>query len=89
MASDYLQSLAIAQSGFVFDPRTGSSFSTNPVSSLILRRLQERTSPLEIVRELVRETGAEERAVRADLDSFLGELANQGWIDEELARVGQ
>ena len=87
MASDYLQSLAIAQSGFVFDPRTGCSFSTNSVSSFVLRRMQERVAPKIIVSELVLETGADELTVRNDLRLFLGDLVRQGWVDEEYAKA--
>jgi hypothetical protein len=36
-----LQDLAVSESGFVFDPHTGATFSTNPAGLLILHALQK------------------------------------------------
>ncbi len=36
-----LQDLAVSESGFVFDPHTGATFSTNPTGLAILHALQQ------------------------------------------------
>lgn len=40
--------LAISEQGFIFDPATGESFSTNPVGAEILKLIKEEKSEDEI-----------------------------------------
>ncbi len=40
-ASPQLRDLAVSESGFVFDPRTGATFTVNPVGLVVLGGLRE------------------------------------------------
>lgn len=75
----YLKSLAMSGSGFVFDPRTGHSFTTNPSGLLILKGLQQGKTLEEIVAALRDELLAPDSA-RTDVQHFFCTLADLGWI---------
>ena len=49
---DRLRELALSESGFIFDPRTGQSFSANDSALECLRLLQEGLSDREIAQRL-------------------------------------
>ena len=75
-----LQDLAISDSGFVFDPYTGNTFSVNPSAKLILDALKsgaERAGILATLREhFVEANGDLER----DLDDFLSTLRRESLL---------
>jgi hypothetical protein len=72
-----LQRLAISESGFVFDPVSGHSFTLNETGLTILRALQ-RDRHLDRLREgLTAEYDVDERALDRDLLEFLGSLRDQ------------
>jgi len=72
-----LQRLAISESGFVFDPVSGHSFTVNETGLAILRTLQ-RDRHLDRLREgLTAEYDVDERALDRDLLEFLGSLRDQ------------
>jgi hypothetical protein len=47
-----LHDLALSDSGFVFDPMTGHSFTVNPSGLCILRWLKDGMAPAEVERRL-------------------------------------
>ncbi|GEM_PF-186710 len=70
-------SLAVSETGFVFDPRTGHSFTVNPTGLVVLRALRDARSIEEIVEELGRQfTGATPLA--EDVIGFLRQLEGLG-----------
>jgi hypothetical protein len=70
-------SLAISETGFVFDPRTGHSFTVNPTGLVVLRALRAARSIGDIVEELGREfTGAAPLA--DDVVGFVRQLEGLG-----------
>lgn len=73
--------VAISDSGFVFDPRTGQSFSVNSSGLFLLRALRERCSVQDLARSL--EAGsAEPIAAERDVTEFVRMLADFGLISE-------
>ena len=53
--SSSISELAVSESGFVFDPCTGATFSVNPTGLAVLTGLRNRSTVPQIV-ELIRES---------------------------------
>jgi hypothetical protein len=79
-----LRDLAISESGFVFDPFTGLTFSVNPTGQFILLKLREGLGTEGIERELSRsfELYGDDDPAR-DVREFLGLLREQGVLPKE------
>lgn len=75
------KNIATNEMGFVFNPATGDSFSTNPVAALVLRHMREGKS-LQAIRKLVLETyEADPAVVEKDLDDFVQTLKEYNLLD--------
>ena len=68
--------LALSDSGFVFDPVTGNSFSVNGAGLAILRRLQQGTDLPGIVASLSEEFEVDILAAERDVIEFANLLRN-------------
>ena len=68
--AEVLNRLALSDSGFVFDPVTGNSFSLNATGLAIVRRLQRGESLERIVETLQEEFEVEPRTAERDLIEF-------------------
>ncbi len=64
------KNIAISDSGFVFNPSTGDSFSTNQVGLEIIRLLKENKSKEELIKELVKIFSIDESTLEKDLGDF-------------------
>lgn len=76
-----LKQLAINESGFVFDPVTGHTFTLNETGLAVLRRLQEGADVDRIVAELTSQfelDGSED--LPRDVDDFVSRLHEQGLL---------
>ena len=71
-----LMRLALSDSGFVFDPVTGNSFSVNGSGLAILRRLQQGTDLPGIVASLSEEFEVDILAAERDVIEFANLLRN-------------
>jgi PqqD family protein of HPr-rel-A system len=69
-----LKQLAISEEGFIFDPMTGNSFTTNRTGLAILEALKEGKKEEEIVKLLASKYEVSEEEVRKDLTDFLEQL---------------
>jgi hypothetical protein len=65
-----LSSLAISEQGFIFNPSTGDSFSTNITGAEILKLMKEGKSTKEITQILSSKFMVEENQVEKDLTDF-------------------
>lgn len=66
-----LADLALSETGFVFDPYTGATFSANAAGLAILRQLKEGASRSDIVSHLESEFEIHGADLQRDLDEFL------------------
>lgn len=73
---DVLMRLALSDSGFVFDPVTGNSFTVNGSGLAILRRLQHETDLARIVASLCEEFEVDALAAERDVIEFANLLRN-------------
>ena len=69
--------LALSDSGFVFDPVTGRSFSVNATGLAILRLLQKPTGLAEVVEALQERFMSDAATLERDVIEFAGVLRSQ------------
>lgn len=76
-----LRDLALSDTGFVFDPLTGHTFSVNATGLMVLRALKDGALPERLAGKLAEEfepEGGEDLA--RDVEDFLGTLKAQGLL---------
>ena len=70
------KNIAISDSGFIFNPSTGDSFSTNQVGMEIIRFLKDNKSKEEVISGVVSKLNVDESTVEKDLSDFTLMLNN-------------
>jgi hypothetical protein len=73
-ATKLLRSIALSESGFVFLPTTGETFTVNEQGRIILQALQSGKSHAEIVQSLVQDYNADIATISRDLEDFITQL---------------
>jgi hypothetical protein len=68
--------IAISESGFIFDPTTGDSFTVNPIAAEILSFLQKGMSIREIKDQMLKVYDVAEHALDKSVDEFIEVLIN-------------
>jgi hypothetical protein len=66
--------LAVSDSGFIFNPSNGDSFSTNLVGADIIRLLKEGKTLAEIKNEISSKYDVETSAFEKDYEDFISQL---------------
>lgn len=75
--SDNLRRLALSESGFVFDPVSGQSFTVNDTGLELLRLLQKSPDEQHILDHLEQAYAGERSDMARDLDEFIASLREQ------------
>ena len=76
-----LRDLAISDTGFVFDPVTGRTFTVNETGLLVLQTLKAGEGLLVAARALVDAFDVQESEdLAADVEDFVARLREQGFI---------
>lgn len=70
------KNIAISESGFVFNPSTGDSFSTNPIGLEIIKLLKEGKTRDDIKSVILKTYATEESTFEKDFYDFLIMLQN-------------
>lgn len=73
--------IATSESGFVFNPATGDSFSSNAVAAEILLLLKDNNSLKEIKQIIMSRYEVEGSQVEKDLDDFLTHLKDNNLLE--------
>lgn len=68
------KNIATNELGFVFNPATGDSYSTNPTAANIIRMMKEGKSLSDIKRNLLEIYEADKTTIEKDLDEFVTTL---------------
>lgn len=68
--------IAISESGFIFDPTTGDSFTVNPIATEILGFLQKGMSIKQIKHEMLKLYDVAEHLLDKSVDEFIEVLIN-------------
>lgn len=66
-----LKNLALSDTGFVFNPSTGDSFSVNPIGLGILKDLKDGKNEDEIKKRMLTEYQTDKETIEKDLYDFL------------------
>jgi len=74
--------LAISDSGFIFDPSTGQTYTTNETGLDIFRMLKEEKSLQDILQFIGTEYDIEDDTALRDVTQFLSQLKTYRLIDE-------
>jgi hypothetical protein len=69
-----ISSLAVSESGFVFLPTTGETFTVNEVGRAILSALQNGRTEEEIVQLVAAEFDSDPTSIARDLHDFVSQL---------------
>lgn len=73
--------VAVSDSGFVFNPSTGDSFSVNPVGQEIINLIKDGKSQKQIIQQINAEYFIDEGTIEKDLDDFKKLLATYKLIE--------
>lgn len=76
------KNIAVSDNGFIFNPLSGDSFSTNPIGQEIIRLMKEQQSKAEIVKTLAQKYNAEESTLEKDLEDFFQMLLSYQLIQD-------
>jgi hypothetical protein len=68
------KNIATSESGFIFNPATGDSFSANPVAAEILQQLKQGTPAAQIKEWLLGSYEVEPLRLERDWDEFINQL---------------
>ncbi len=75
--------IAVSQSGFIFNPATGDSFSVNEIAIRILEMLRNQQTPASILATLAEEYETDRETLERDLNDFLLHLQQLGMVEDE------
>ena len=64
------KNIAVSDSGFLFNPSTGDSYSVNPIGHQILKLLKEGKSTEEIKKNILTEYKIDDASVEKDIYDF-------------------
>ncbi len=70
------ENLAISDSGFLFMPSTGESFTLNEIGKEILRLMQSGSTSDEIINIISNSFEVDKTSFEKDLEDFIGQLKN-------------
>jgi len=76
------KNIAISESGFVFNPEIGTSFTTNSLGVAILKQLKTKTSTEEITSSIVKSYDVDSITCEKDLDDFIRILEQFNLIED-------
>ncbi len=78
MCADVYENLALSENGFLFNTRTGHTFSLNATGTWMLRMLIEEVTPDELPAHLVDAFNVDPATARRDVELFLFRLRDMG-----------
>lgn len=75
------RNIAISDSGFVFNPLTGDSYSANPIGCDIIKMMKENKSDLEIKNHIFEKYQTDYSTIEKDYYDFVNLLINYKLTD--------
>lgn len=76
------KNIATSESGFLFNPATGDSFSANPVASDIIALMKENKSPAEITKEMLSRYDIDKVQFEKDFDDLMAQLRDHNLLEQ-------
>jgi hypothetical protein len=78
----FKKNIATSEAGFIFNPGSGDSFSSNPIGSEILGYFKEEKSRKEIIELICLKYEVEKNQFEKDLDDFLSQLKDYNLVED-------
>ena len=75
--TEAIRRLALSESGFVFDPASGQSFTVNETGLELLRLLQKTSKLEDILTDLDQRYQGEREEIGRDVEEFVASLSEQ------------
>jgi hypothetical protein len=75
--------IAVSDSGFVFNPDTGESFTVNPIGVEIINLLKESKDTSEISNQVRLKYTVDQPTFEKDFDDFIGLMRNYSLIEND------
>lgn len=76
------KNIATSDTGFVFNPGSGDSFSSNPIGTDIISCFKENKSRQEIISLICEKYEVEKIQFEKDLEDFVSQLREHNLLDE-------
>ena len=76
------KNIATSESGFIFNPATGDSFSCNSLAAEILKMMKSGRAPVEIKQVILEKYDAEPRQLDRDWDDWMLQLKQANLLEE-------
>lgn len=77
------KNIALSDSGFIFNPSTGDSFSTNPIGMEIVKMMKDGKSAEDIKNYILKTYLTDEVAFEKDLYDFINMLTKMNLVDTD------
>jgi hypothetical protein len=75
------KNIATSESGFVFNPSTGDSFSLNTIGAEILLLMKDNKSSEEIKKDILNKYDVEKSLLEKDWDDFMSQLRDNNLLE--------
>ena len=75
------KSVAVSNSGFIFNPSTGDSYTVNQIAAEILELIKEQKSTAEVKQLILADYDVDEKSLDEDLNDFTAHLRQLGLIE--------
>ena len=75
------KNIATSESGFVFNPSSGDSFSLNTIGAEILLQMKDNKSTEEIKKDIINRYDVEKSLLERDWDDFMAQLKDNNLLE--------
>jgi len=75
------KNIATSEEGFIYNPGTGDSFSTNPIGTDIISMLKEEKTAQEVIEIIRGKYDVDQQLFEKDLDDFVCQLKDFSMLD--------
>jgi hypothetical protein len=75
------KNIASSETGFLFNPGTGDSFTANPVATDILQLMKENKSDAEIQKQILEKYQVDKTQLSKDWDDFMIQLRDNNLLE--------
>jgi len=76
------KNIATSESGFIFHPGTGDSFSANPIAAEIILQLKDGAAPSEIKKNILNKYDVDANMFEKDWDDFNAQLREANLLEQ-------
>ncbi|MEI6140416.1 MAG: PqqD family protein [Mariniphaga sp.] len=76
------KNIATSEAGFIFNPGTGDSYSSNPIGSEILSHLKEEFDLKEMIDLICSKYDVDRIQFEKDFDDFISQLTDNNLLDD-------